>query len=615
MYPFIAFVWDPRNAHASGIAAALCHACATKRSLWEPTFSSNGLVVFSRSPRSTDLRAYRLPGASGVVLGRLFPLELRDLTPRWTPQISEQDVAQYLNTAGHQFTTKYWGAYLTFLTAATGDRSVILRDASGRLPCYRLAHDSVDILFADIADLSALPLPPLKPNLRYLAAAIHRSSLEIRETALEEVTELLAGESFERRGAHRRQVMAWNPLSILQDVREPHFKQAATRLHRITQACIDAWASAHPRILHRLSGGLDSAIVLGCLSNAPSHPTVLCLNHYVEDSAGDERAYARLAVARAGTGLIELAGDPVTFVFDARLLTMPPSVKPSFSQCARQLQLAMLNDVAARYRADAIWTGQGGDHLFLKASSIACAADFRKDHGLRWGLLRVIHDEARRTAQPYAWVLESALAPARAQRRALRWAGTDRAVHFVAADALPKDLDVYCAHPWTVAAEGLPPGRRRQISLLADAVNRHRPLSDLERAYEHHPLLSQPIVEHCLRTPTYLHLDGGRHRALARQAFASCVPRAILEREDKGATTQFTVEALRRSERFLCELLLDGALAHERLLTCKPLERCLREGQALRSGQLSPLLACIAGEVWLRTWQRTTRTAPSSRPQ
>lgn len=615
MYPFMAFAWAPASERASAAAAALRRALESAVPAWAPTFESHGLTVLTHAPGSADLKPYRLPAGAGVILGRLFPADARTHTKGWEPRISERDVVRFLQTSGRQLTEDYWGAYVAFLTAPMNIHHVIVRDPSGRLPCYRLCHEEVDILFADVADLAPLPLAPLTPNLRYLAASIHRSSIEVRETALEEVTELLAGEGFERRGASRRQFFAWNPCTVVEGSIETRFEDAAGRLRRTTQDCINAWASVHSRVLHRLSGGLDSSIVLGCLSGAALPPSVVCLNHYVGDEEGDERAYAAVASVRAGCRLIEIPLDPAAFVFDERLLAMPPSAKPRFSQCVRLMLLATINPEAEGHRAGAVWTGQGGDHLFLKASSIPGAADFFADRGWHRGLARVVRDEARRSGQPYAFILGSALAAARSDDRRRQAMPTDTTSHFVDRAALPKDLDRYATNPWSLAAEGLPPGRRVQIDLLADVVNRHRPLPGLESAYELHPLLSQPIVEQCLRTPTYLHLEGGRHRALARHAFRDCVPRQILEREDKGATTRITVESIRRSERFLSELLLDGILAREGLLARNALATCLRDGQVLKEGQLSPLLACIAAEVWIRSRRGSARTAPPLRAE
>ncbi|MGB6449412.1 MAG: asparagine synthase-related protein [Steroidobacteraceae bacterium] len=609
MYHYVVLIWSFVNDEAFLAAAALGNALEHSDPRWNRAFSSAGMRVYTQSPRTTDLREYPLPAARGVILGRLFPAKLSDLTNNWEPAISESDAARYLEAAG-KLTEDYWGAYLAFLTSPTEPRSAVVRDPSGKLPCYRLRHADVDILFADVADLSALRLPPFTLNLAYLAAFIYRDSLQIRESAFAEVTEVLAGECVQFHGSSARQRTAWDPGSITTERGQLTYEQAVTELRRTTQACIDAWACVHPRVLHCLSGGLDSSIVLGCLSGAPSAPAIVCLNRYLEAAEGDERAYARIAAGRARVPLIERSWSPRIFAFGSDVLSLPVSAKPSYPQCGRLLELALTNTEAERHQADAMWMGQGGDHLFLKTSNVPSAADYVADHGLRCGLVRVVRDAARLSAQPYAAVLHSALSSRRARtRQAMR--ADQRKAYFVCPDALPRDLDRYSAHPWTLAAESLPPGRQCQIHLLAEVVNRHRPIPRKEFAYEHHPLLSQPIIEQCLRTPTYLHLRGGRHRALARDAFSDCVPAPILQREDKGNTTSFVVDGIRRNESFLCELLLDGILAREGLVDRAQLEACLREDRALMPGQLPPLTACIAAEVWARAWWRSmTRAEP-----
>lgn len=610
MYHYVAFIWDSADRDASLGAAALASEMERASADWKRTFASAGMTVYTQPPRTADLREYPLPGSRGVILGRLFPAELDELAPHWEPAITEMDAVRYLETAGRRLTEDYWGAYIAFLTSPAESRSVVLRDPSGKLPCYRLRHARVDVVFSDPADLSALPLPPLTLNREYLAAFLYRSSLQIRESALAEVTEVLAGECVEIRDSSARQQMAWDPRSVAGAGRRSSYDEAARELRSVTQGCIDAWASVHSRVLHCLSGGLDSAIVLGCLAASPSAPAIVCMNRYVEDAGGDERAYARTAAELAKAPLIEVCVNPRTFAFDARMLALPRATKPGFSQCGRLMQLDAVNPEVLRHGAAAVWKGQGGDHLFLKASDISSASDYLADRGLRWGFVQAARDDARLAAQPYVSVLRSALASRHAPRASPIHCG-GRGMHFVRPDALPGDLDRYLAHPWDLEAEGLPPGRRRQIGLLGEVVNRHRPLARKELAYEHHPLLSQPIVEHCLRTPTYVHLRGGRYRALARDAFRDCVPPQIIRREDKGDTTSFAVASLRRSEAFLCELLLDGALARERLIDRAQVEACLRDGQVLMPDQLPPLLACIAAEIWARAWSGGASRAPA----
>ena len=140
-----------------------------------------------------------------------------------------------------------------------------------------------------------------------------------------------------------------------------------------------------------------------------------------------------------------------------------------------------------------------------------------------------------------------------------------------------------------------------QIRFLAEVANRHRPIARLERAPQHHALLSQPLMETCLRIPTYLLLRGGRERALARHAFADRVPSQILRRRDKGSIMSHATEMLRRSQPFLRELLLGGVLAEAGVIARKELEPYIVRGQSFREEHMLTLLACIAAEVWART--------------
>ncbi|MGH8148925.1 MAG: asparagine synthase-related protein, partial [Steroidobacteraceae bacterium] len=564
-------------------------------------------------PRTGDLREYPLgQGRSGMILGRLFPADLTELSPGWKPNISEGDAARYLAGAGKPLTEEYWGAYIAFLASATQPRCLVLRDPSGKLPCYHLRDGGVEVVFSDAGDLSALPLPRPTLNLRYLAAFLRRDDLQIRESGLAEIAELLAGECLELHESSAHQHAAWDPTAVMERGYERSYERAASRLRWVTEACIDAWASVQHRILHCLSGGLDSSIVLGCLARSPSAPGVMCINRFAETAESDERRYARMAAACAKVPLVEACWNEDTVVFDERLLALPKGAKPSFSQCGRLAQLDVMNFYAESHAADAVWKGQGGDHLFLKASNTHSAADYLADRGVGWGFAQAVRDEARLSSRPYAAIVRSAWSFKRTGRSPDGF-DVERTPHFLCRDAIPAGVERYAAHPWALAAADLPPGRQRQVLMLADVVNRHRPLPGREFAYEHHPLLSQPIVEQCLRTPTYLHLRGGRHRALARDAFADCVPAPILEREDKGGTTVLLTRNIRRAESFLRDLLLDGILVRERIADRKQLEACLRGGRALMPVQLAPLVACIAAEVWARAWSDTHPTRSADR--
>jgi hypothetical protein len=113
---------------------------------------------------------------------------------------------------------------------------------------------------------------------------------------------------------------------------------------------------------------------------------------------------------------------------------------------------------------------------------------------------------------------------------------------------------------------------------------------------------------------TYTLLKGGLQRSLARHAFESYAPKEIVARMDKGETTPYVADVIRESESFVAELLFEGKLVRERIIRWAALEPYLRYRKTFRADQISPLLACVAAELWVRHWTRPfSAAAPRSR--
>ena len=276
--------------------------------------------------------------------------------------------------------------------------------------------------------------------------------------------------------------------------------------------------------------------------------------------------------------------------------------KPAVTALFRLLEIELINRIAEDAGARTLWTGQGGDHVFLQATDSPIATDYLQLQGFRLGLITAIRAQAHLSRQPYWFVLKSIYS----RRRGVGSTSNTLAREpcFVAQAALPDDVDRYVQHPWVADAEDLPRGKQMQIRFLSEVANRHRPIARLERAPQHHPLLSQLLMECCLQIPTYLLLRGGRERALARDAFADRVPAQILRRRDKGSIVSHATEMLRQSEPFVRELLLDGVLAGAGVIVRSELEPFIVQRQPFREEHLMPLVACIAAEVWARNSAR-----------
>ncbi len=300
--------------------------------------------------------------------------------------------------------------------------------------------------------------------------------------------------------------------------------------------------------------------------------------------------------------LIEQPWSPIRRDIVKHLSRIPRFVKPTISGVFGALTAQADRDLMRTLNVDAIWTGQGGDHIFLQSTKPFGAADFIRLHGIRAGLLPAVLDSSRLSREPYWTVLRSAL---RARRIDLEWSaglvGNAKSA-FVRTDASPSSLVNYTAHPWTSELRTVPIGKQAQIHFLSELVNRHRPLGGRGHLEEHNPLISQPLLTACLRIPTYLLLTGGKARGLARAAFSDLVPQEILDRRDKGGTTSFVIDLIRDNCSSIADLLLDGVLAQRRIIDRRQLEPHLRQSVPIGPDQLFSLLACISAEVWARAW-------------
>jgi asparagine synthase (glutamine-hydrolysing) len=607
MYHFLALVWSADDPAARQEAAQLEQKVRRASVPWENLLTTDCISVFALPPTDPGLRPYVLPAQAGVVLGKLFSADPAKADFDCVEQIDERAAREILRTGGRHLVRNFWGGYVALLADSQARCGYVLRDCSGKIPCYYRRFRDVTIVFADIGDLAPLELPAPTVNWGYLAAFIYSSQAQVRACAFNEVHEVLAGECLKVEGRSLSQTALWDPRAICRQRRIDRYEAAVVELREVTQKCIDAWVRSYDPMLLGLSGGFDSTVVLGCVIRSPARPEITCLNQYTAVPYEDEREYARAVAVRAGVRLLELPMDSAADRFDSRLLEAPQTCKPSVTALFRLLEINLINRIAEETGARTLWTGQGGDHIFLQTADTWSAADYLEARGLRPGFIAAVRDAAVLSRQPYWFVLKSAFSRRRGARPAP--ISLSQTACFVAPAALPGDVDEYVSHPWAADAADLPRGKQMQIRFLSQVVNRHRPIPRLESAPQHHPLLSQPLMEVCLQIPTYLLLRGGRERGLAREAFADRVPAKILRRRDKGSIVSHATEMLRQSEPFVRELLLDGVLAGAGVIVRKELEPYIVHGQPFREEHLMPLLACIAAEVWVRASSHRTAVA------
>jgi asparagine synthase (glutamine-hydrolysing) len=600
MFRYVAFIWNDQDPATREAARALLQRHSASAQDWRVALRGSGAEVRYVKSGTGSSAAYLLAEGEGVVLGNLFARSQEGVSTPAPADLGAADSRAMLDSNGRHLIESFWGRYVAFLHDAPARATWVVRDPSAALPCYLVRCRGVDLYFSWIDDVAALLDAPLEVNWSYLIAAVSFLREHSHGTALRQVTQILAGECVETRGGVSKRFFYWDPLQIANTEAIEDLGAAVAAMQQCVRDVVHAWASCHDHVLLSLSGGLDSSIVLACLRDAPSRPRVSCFHYYPLGADLDERAFARAAAAKAGLELIERSRDSSYSL--QPLLTIhrapEPTNYPYFLEHSR-----LDAQLAAECGATAIVIGHGGDQLFYQERAEWAPGDFLHRRGLRPGVLRVALDAAQMDQISFWHVLRQAAAGYFAHRRwsILQEAGRMRPLLVPARVAEARRSGTFL-HPLLRHPRGAPSGKLWHAHQISQPFDFYDPLGRDGDAERLAPLFSQPLMELCLRIPTYVLTAGGWDRAVARRAFYHDLPPAIRNRRNKGGIEEHLRLTLEHNRGFLRELLLDGALVREGVVDRTRLAEVL-SGRATPIAAGSGELFEYAGtEAWLRRW-------------
>jgi asparagine synthase (glutamine-hydrolysing) len=391
---------------------------------------------------------------------------------------------------------------------------------------------------------------------------------------------------------------AWSPAAIAREAYQSE-GEARAAIRRAAEAAVRHWTKQYRTIALDLSGGLDSSILLGLLTRYGGQAETVAVNYVTDGEEGDERRYARAAAALHGVRVLDqvISVEAASDLAAAGDRLLRPSVR-ALSAGYDRLGGQILRSLSA----DAFATGTGGDHLFYDHLGADAAADYLHLHGPTVGVVRTAHQLAQISRSTIWDGLGAAAASAfgiAPNRRSLLFTANPFAADAVVASAA---FDRF-AHPWLASAIGkVPPAKLRQILNLCELQRHYWRYGRADVADELHPLVSEPLITACLKTPAYMFGAGGVQRGLARQAFADLLPRSVLERRTKGGNTRLWVQVMLRHLPLLKELLLEGKLASAGYLNRALLEKTLQPTALTTNPDFAPLVNCITAEMWLQEW-------------
>lgn len=545
----------------------------------EPQGRVGRLTVFA--PQETP--TLPLPGG-GILLGELYDRHGRRIT----------DLADLLHlstqrTHRQQLLDLYWGEYILIQPPEeNSDNTVLMRDPSGGIACAYSLQDGSGFITSDLSIASGLGLYRDRIDWAFVDHCLVYPHMKISRTGLAGVSELLPGCILSLDRKTPTTTLAWSPWTFVDPAeRQSDPIAAAKRIREVTTSVVQAMAETDRTLLLELSGGLDSSIVGACLTGASAR--IACCTAVTPLPGADERRYAGLIAEQLGIELLQQLLD-----FEEAGIDFPlprHSLRPAAWALGRVVARTM-NDMATSQDVHSHFSGSGGDTIFCYLTSAAPAADAFRDRGLTAGC-QAIGDLTKLHGCTVAKATRLTL-----RKLYLRPKPPYKPDYSLLARSdmmLPLEL-----HPWFTAPSTALPGDRERIfdlagnQMFADATIRanHRRVRM--------PLLSQPVMEACLRIPTWLWISGGNNRAIARRAFADQLPQAVLERRSKGTFMNYTSAVYRRNKETIRRFLLDGHLHSRGLLDPHKLNLFLDSQLPARDRSFMRIFNLCMIENWLR---------------
>jgi len=533
------------------------------------------------APKETPI--LDLPGG-GMLLGDLYERDGRPVMKLTDPpyQPTPSALRQHL-------LDRYWGEYLLLQPADHGSESAtLMRDPSGGIACAYSLQNGSGFITSDLALASSLGLYRERIDWEFVHHCLRYPHMKIARTGLADIRELLPGCILSIDGGKPSTSLAWSPWRFVAPAERQSDPIAAARtIREATTSVVRAMAETDRTVLLELSGGLDSSIVGACLKDARAR--VACCTAVTPLPGADERRYANQMAAQLGIDLLQQTLD----FADADIEFELPqhSLRPAAWALGRAVARAM-DHAAERQGVTSLFSGGGGDTVFSYLKSAAPAADAFRAGGLAAGC-RAIADLSKLHHCTVAKAARLTLRKLYLKPKATH----DPDDSFLSRADLAVPLE---PHPWFSAPPGASPGDRERIFELAGTQLFVDSTLRAGGRRVRFPLLSQPVMEACLRVPSWLWLSGGQNRAVARSAFSGQLPHEVLYRRSKGTFMNYTFEVYRRNKETIRRFLLDGHLRSHGLLDPQTLNRFLESPLPARDHSFMRIFDLCMIENWIR---------------
>lgn len=480
-----------------------------------------------------------------------------------------------------------WGAFMAWTSIEESGDVFIYRDPSARCPCYYRRRGSEVVIASHLAFIEAVTGRSNAIDWSVIADDLLYPDLVGRASALVGIMEILPGEILHigREGVYHHAL--WSPAKFIDAAALPSFAQAQDEVAQAVESACRDWSRQVGPVALTLSGGLDSSVLAATLPGLRHAITLVS-----GTGSGDERAFADEVCRHLDLQPHQLGLSPSDVALSVSSAAQRP--RPStraFTQSLVKHGSAAAHEVGAR----AIAYGSGGDNVFCFLRSATPASDRLAAQGPGAGYWRTVMEVAAVTECWPFLIARRSLQKHLRRRRAWTWPRDERLL----APALLDARTAHPTHPWIDEFADLPVGKREHVA----AIMRGLALIDyLDGAADMpviYPLLSQPVMEACLRQPTWLWYEDGMNRAIVRRAYAHKLPARIAQRASKGGFTNLVRSLYLGNLATIRAMLLDGELCARGILDRRALEASLAVTPGAGDHLYVRIMRFVDVEAWL----------------
>lgn len=482
-----------------------------------------------------------------------------------------------------------WGEYL-LVQPATNDEPnwCFMRDPSGGVPSVYSIAGSSGFITSDISLAMRLGVYRKEIDWDLVSQRLTYPYTKTSRTTLKNVRELLPGCSLHLNGRDVTMDQAWSPWDwVHPEKRYANSVQAAGEIRTAVSTVVRSLAQLDESVLLELSGGIDSSIVAACLKDTGAQVT--CCTLVTPSPGADERKYAGLMANYLG---VELRSQELRFE-DAQFDFVP--CRSSVNPRVGALQYAVnqqMEEAGERYGVSSYFSGGGGDTVFCYLNGATPAVDAFQQRGLLGGLT-AIRDLSDMHQCTFWKAGRLALRKLRRGPRNPYKANTS----FLSAAGIAHTVP---DHPWFKCPARTLSGDREKVGDLAGTQVFRETVPRQAKRWFRMPLLSQPIIEACLKAPTWMWIAGGYNRAIARAAFADVLPREIARRRSKGTFTSYYGAVYQRNKYRIRDFLITGTLSAHGLLDAEALSRFFGRDMPPRDESFKRIFELCMVENWIR---------------